>query len=322
MANEIAPALAQQLAALKEMSEFNVGSVNEIFTDGISSAVATLSLRSSKWRITRDGVETVVSDEEGNSLSTFKCVIVTAAPNIQRTYYAGKYTENSQEEPDCHSNDGIRPDKDSSDPQSTLCAKCPQYEWGSAISEMTGKPIRACKENKKLALVDYFDMDAAPMLFRVPRTALGEFKAYVQDLQKRGATPAMVVTQLGFDTSVDYPKPTFKAVAILSPEELGAAGEHVRSGAAAQVLGLTPPAPEGEVKPDAAATQGNGAAKVTKKKVSKKKATTKKAEPKVSDEDVKEIEQKASLLEGLSQDESDILSGLGDGAFAALNSAD
>jgi hypothetical protein len=319
------------VADFADLPEFNPDAMGELFTEGLESGIDKLSSRGSKWRIIRGSVETIVADEDNNPLSVFKVVILTSAPGVQRTYYKGKYDPDSSEAPSCHSTDGHRPDANVPDPQSKLCINCPQMQWGSATSEVTGKGIPACRAGKDLAVVDALDPEAGPMRFHIPVTAHDDWKAYTASLQRAGKTPAMVVTTLGFDTDASYPKPTFKPAAVLTAEQVPPFAVHLLSGACATVLGLAPPVPVQSALPvDTDALDEPPVARVstktTKKKSSKKKVVSKKSDeaPTILDAEgaaaVEQAAAKESVLQGASDDDMSVLGELG--AFAGLSTSE
>jgi hypothetical protein len=170
-------------------------------------------------------------------------VIVKASPYVSRIYYKDKYTEDSDEAPDCFSLDGERPDPSVDNPPGQTCAMCPMNEWGSKVSEVSGKKVKACASARRVAVLPAAEMrskDEIPdpevlrnedagglMLLRVPTTAMADLKAYAAEIKRRvpGHNYNMIVTRLAFDPDVSYPKPVFKPLRKLTESELAVVAE-------------------------------------------------------------------------------------------------
>jgi hypothetical protein len=80
------------------------------------------------------------------------CVVV--ATTHANLYYEGSYDPNNISSPVCfaYSEDGsdMAPHPESSKPQGTDCASCPQNQWGSSP---TGGKGKACKNGRSLAII-------------------------------------------------------------------------------------------------------------------------------------------------------------------------
>ena len=55
--------------------------------------------------------------------------------------------------PICWSDNGVGASAQASQPQNASCQLCPQNAWGSATSKATGKPVKACNDVKKVAVI-------------------------------------------------------------------------------------------------------------------------------------------------------------------------
>lgn len=175
-------------------------------TSGIhSGGFKRISIRGGRFRI-RDGADEVVLPD-----STLRVIIVGANPALVKTFYKGSYNPKAEDKaPDCHSNDGIRPASDAKDPQSQLCATCPQNEWGSKVSD-NGARMKACADQKRIAVIAANDTKAEPevFLFQVTPASLNDFRKYGQLLESKGFPPEICVTEIFFDTDEAYPKAQF-----------------------------------------------------------------------------------------------------------------
>lgn len=217
-------------AIIKTNGDF--GQLPEVFVNtpidddlggGIRGGFSVLGIRGKTWRIKRSGEETDLLQPNGDPIFSIEVVIVKAAPNLSKIYYANGYQEGSTDRPDCYSISGVAPDPSSPNLQSKVCATCPQNVIGSRVNNVTGKPSRACADTKRLVIVPADDLlneyYGGPMLLRIPAASLKEVLNYSHELKKRGFPYAAVVTRLRFDTALAYPKVMFNAVRALSPEE-------------------------------------------------------------------------------------------------------
>lgn len=162
-----------------------------------------ISIKGSRFRIVEGGNETVLDS------TTIDVVIVGANPRLSKTWYAKTWTPESEpSSPDCFSLSGISPDAASTDPQNDLCASCPQNAWGSKVTPQ-GKQVKACADQKRLAVVAADDPSGPVYLLQVTPAALKDLNAYQKELSIRGIAPEIVRTRLGFDTDASFPKLKF-----------------------------------------------------------------------------------------------------------------
>lgn len=162
-----------------------------------------ISIKASRFRIVEGDTETVLDS------TTLDVVIVGANPRLSKTYYAKQWTPDSDPQtPDCFSRDGISPDPDSTDPQNDLCASCPQNAWGSKITPQ-GQQIKACADQKRLAVVSADDPNGPIYLLQVTPAALKGLNQYQKELSVRGIPPEIVKTRVSFDTDASFPKLKF-----------------------------------------------------------------------------------------------------------------
>lgn len=149
-------------------------------------------------------------------------VIVRAAPNIGRTFYAKAYDPEAATGPDCWSADGEKPDKSSSSPQSTACVTCDQNKGGSGQGSS-----RACKYSQRLAVTLANDISGDVLQLQLPAMSIfgkeeGEnrpLQAYARYLVAQGYGPETLVTRMRFDTKAESPKLYFKPMRWLTEEE-------------------------------------------------------------------------------------------------------
>lgn len=172
---------------------------------GISSGQSfpRISIKGARFRIVEDGTETVLDS------TTLDVVIVGANPKLSKTFYAKAWDKDAESTaPDCFSLDGVRPHPESETPQNDLCASCPHNAWGSKIGPQ-GQQLKACTDQKRLAIVSADDPEGPVYLLQVTPAALKGLNAYHKELSVRGIPAEIVKTKIGFDTDASFPKLKF-----------------------------------------------------------------------------------------------------------------
>lgn len=180
-----------------------------VLTQSLAGGLSTgesfsrISIKGGRFRIIEDGVETLL-----DSMS-LDVVVVGANPHLTKTFYAKQWTPDAEASaPDCFSHNGITPDASATTPQSDLCAKCPQNAWGSRVTPQ-GKEIKACSDQKTLAIVSADDADGSIYQLHVTPAALSNLSKYHKELSVRGIPAEIVRTKIAFDTDASFPKLTF-----------------------------------------------------------------------------------------------------------------
>jgi len=189
--------------------------LSQSLTGGISGGAAfpRISIKGARFRIVEGDTETVLDS------TTLDVVIVGANPRLSKTWYAKAWSKDAEPTaPDCFSLDGVRPDPEATDPQSDLCANCPQNAWGSKVTP-TGQEIKACADQKRLAIVAADDPDGPVYLLQVTPAALKGLNQYQKELSVRGIPAEIVKTRISFDTDASFPKLMFGFGGFLQPEE-------------------------------------------------------------------------------------------------------
>jgi hypothetical protein len=199
LANVQVPAhLAQRVGVPSVLSQSLSGGIG----GGVEST-ARISIKGSRFRIAEGGTETVLDS------TTLDVVIVGANPRLSKTWYAKAWTPESEpSSPDCFSLDGVGPDAQATEPQNDLCASCPQNAWGSKVTPQ-GKQIKACSDQKRLAVVSADDPTGPIYLLQVTPAALQGLGKYQKELSLRGIPAEIVRTRVSFDTDASFPKLKF-----------------------------------------------------------------------------------------------------------------
>ena len=199
LANVQVPAhLAQRVGVPSTLSQSLSGGIS-----GGTEAVPRISIKGSRFRIVEGGTETVLDT------TSLDVVVVGANPRLSKTWYAKAWTPESEpSSPDCFSLDGVGPDVQATEPQNDLCASCPQNAWGSKVTPQ-GKQIKACSDQKRLAVVSADDPTGPIYLLQVTPAALQGLGKYQKELSLRGIPAEIVRTRVSFDTDASFPKLKF-----------------------------------------------------------------------------------------------------------------
>lgn len=190
-----------------------------------------ISIKGSRFRIVEGSTETVLDS------TSLDVIIVGANPRLSKTWYAKQWTPDAEPSaPDCFSLDGVKPHVDSTDPQNDLCAGCPQNAWGSKVTPL-GQQIKACADQKRLAVVAADDPSGPIYLLQVTPAALKGLNAYQKELATRGIAPEIVRTRVSFDTNASFPKLQFGFGGFLNEDEMLAVDELFGSDKVKEITG-------------------------------------------------------------------------------------
>lgn len=150
-----------------------------------------------------------------------------------KNYYENAYEPGSNEPPTCFSMNGVAPSRDASNPQSATCASCQWNVRGSEVSAISGKPIKACRDEKQMAVIV---PEYPQMLFRLTLTP-GSFKNWRQYQEKftgQDIDVSDVVTRLAFQRDTNGVL-TFEGTAYIT-EAIFAVREQALSAKATDLL--------------------------------------------------------------------------------------
>ncbi len=130
-------------------------------------------------------------------------IVIAASSGMPppKRYYRDKWTPDSNEPPTCWSTNGVVPDASATEKQARTCAECKLNERGSATSAISGASIKACRDEKWLAVL----LPAYPaMLFQLVVTP-GSFKnwqGYTKNFGN-GVDLCDVITRITFQPQVN-----------------------------------------------------------------------------------------------------------------------
>lgn len=231
------PAHLQGADAAAAIAKYNAEAAGGIKIGGFPR----ISIKGSKFHIKEGGETTTIMaplavGPDGNPLPgqvavplmALEAVIVGANPAVSKTYYPGEYAPGDDKEPTCSADDGVTPDAHIVEPQSSACATCPQNQWGSKVSKMTGKDVKACQDNKRLAILSARDLTYKALGINVTPSALNDWGRYVSALSERNIPVNAVVTNITFDATVSHPKNLFTFGRMLTAEEYAKVQERAK----------------------------------------------------------------------------------------------
>lgn len=126
------------------------------------------------------------------------CCIIDVADTLAKMYFEFDYEPGADDPPTCWSPNAIAPSRESVKMQARTCAECPQNVRGSETSKISGKPIKACRDEKWLAVL----IPGIDLIFQFKITP-GSFKAwkgYVERCKSQGVDMSLLITRIAFDT--------------------------------------------------------------------------------------------------------------------------
>jgi hypothetical protein len=165
-------------------------------------------------------------------------VIVNAAPDVSRVFYAKAY-DGEASAPDCWSQNGKVPSPEASNPQHNKCDGCPQNIAGSGQNNS-----RACRFQQHIAVVLANDMEGSVLKLTVPaKSVFGKeegdnraLQAYARHLGAQNIDPSEVITRMKFDTKSEAPKLFFKAMRWLTDDEFPTIQQQGKTDAAVKAV--------------------------------------------------------------------------------------
>jgi len=198
--------------------------------------VPSLSYEGKAWTIVLNGERTRLerkdADGETAPVTVFKAVILDYGKRRGRAYYEGAYDPSKPGAPLCSSDDGITPDKNIAEPQSSKCETCPMAVKGSKVTE-NGKAIAACSQHRMLAVVPAGQLGFEPLRLKISitsdwdkneemmKTGWFAFNNYTDFLRSKGVQhTAALVTKMKMDPDAVHPKVIFSPDRWLTAEEL------------------------------------------------------------------------------------------------------
>jgi len=127
------------------------------------------------------------------------CVIFDINDHLSKVWYGAAFDPKAESygPPACFSDNGSGPSRQAANPQSPICSTCPNAVWGSAISKVTGKGVKACHDQQKVAVY----VAGFPIMFqmRIPPNSLKNFRQYAEQFNGQQFDMDAMITRISFD---------------------------------------------------------------------------------------------------------------------------
>jgi hypothetical protein len=124
--------------------------------------------------------------------------VIDRSDVICKQFYEDDYVEGSDNPPTCWSANGVAPSIEASKPQSARCDICEWNRRGSDVSKISGKAIKACRDEKWTAVI----LPKYPaMVFQLKITpgSFVSWKGYVDRFKGQATDLSDVVTRIKFE---------------------------------------------------------------------------------------------------------------------------
>lgn len=117
-------------------------------TQGMGSAMPPhVSIRGNQFTLID------AAGEKTNWQGPLDCCLFDISDVMCKKYFKADWEPGSNDPPACWSANGVAPSIEAMEPQSPTCASCEWNVRGSETSKLSGKPIKACRDEKWLALL-------------------------------------------------------------------------------------------------------------------------------------------------------------------------
>ena len=216
----------------------NVENLNGDLISTVSTGFPVVSIKGKIFAIVRGGERTTMMNpkDPDSPATAIEVVLLKGNKGVSKVYYAKGYQEGTEDQkPDCYSNEGVKPEDNSKNPQSKQCSTCAHNQWGSKIGDNGGKG-KACQDSKRLAIAAA-GLINDPYLLRVPPASIKALSEYAAALQKRNLHYSQVVTKIAFEAEAATPKLTFKAMGYLPESAYNEVRAVVDTEVVASILG-------------------------------------------------------------------------------------
>jgi hypothetical protein len=163
-------------------------------TEGMGSAMPPhISIRGNEFTLVDSAGEEISIDTKHLDVA-----IIDLSDVMCKLYYDNDWTPDSKDPPLCWSANGVAPSREAIQPQSATCQACPQNIRGSAVSKLSGASIKACRDEKWLAVIIDGYKDAI-FQFRVTPGSFKNWSAYSEKFKKQPFDIRDVITRMQFE---------------------------------------------------------------------------------------------------------------------------
>jgi hypothetical protein len=117
---------------------------------------------------------------------------------VCKQYYENDFVDGADDPPTCWSANGVAPSIEATKPQAATCAVCDWNARGSDVSKLSGKPIKACRDEKWTAVI----LPLYPTMvfqFKVTPGSFKAWKGYTDKFKGQQTDLSDVVTRLAFE---------------------------------------------------------------------------------------------------------------------------
>lgn len=217
MSNELQ--IPEHLRKAVDSSKVGMSDVDSAASSSIS--VPRVSLRGRTFRFVEGGEEVFKKNDD------VEVIILGVEPEAGRmikTFYENGYQPGSSAPPDCASHDGLAPSGWVSKPQAKTCASCPQNVFGSAKSNITGKPTKRCRDSKQIWILRNGDpkgTSGTQYALNVPVTSLKAFSEFGRKLKSYNLPFSAVITKL-IMVDAEYPQLDFDVAGFVTEADIAA----------------------------------------------------------------------------------------------------
>ncbi len=163
-------------------------------TEGMGSSLPPhISIRGNEFTLVD-----AAGEETSVDTKYLDCTIIDMGDVMSKLYYGKDYVQDSNDPPLCWSANGIGPSREAIQPQAPTCQQCPNNIRGSAVSKLSGASIKACRDEKWLAVIldGYKDLI---FQFRVTPGSFKNWSAYSEKFKKQPFDIRDVITRMQFE---------------------------------------------------------------------------------------------------------------------------
>ena len=173
--------------------------------DSGNPTIPRLSIKGQKFRW-------VQGEDESKKFTQVDVVVVGVDPEggrMNKAFYEGAYDPANPSPPDCSSINGVVPDKWVAEPKATVCARCPNNAFGSAVNAQGQRTKgKACKDSKWLWVIKLEDIaEESPTVWclGVPASSLKALSKFGRDVNKTKMPLHVIHARIELDEDFDYP---------------------------------------------------------------------------------------------------------------------
>jgi hypothetical protein len=182
--------------------------VSDGAADGIGGALPPhVSIRGNVWTLVdangnKQPLTEVLRNAQGQeqivALDHLDGVFIDRSDVVCKQYYENDFEPDSNDPPTCWSANGVAPSVEAAQPQSATCASCQWNIRGSDTSRLSGKPIKACRDEKWTAFISV-KYSAMIFQFKITPGSFKAWKGYVDKFKGQQTDLSDVVTRCKFE---------------------------------------------------------------------------------------------------------------------------